>query len=311
MSGPESTEKILPTIHEALVSVMAEVEVIGKDDRNKDQGFRYRGIDATVNAVGPAFRNAGIFCIPTALSFTDERYETKKGANMRGVTMHVRFRFYGPTGDYVEATTYGEAADAGDKAVSKAHSVAYRTALLQTLCIPTGEEDPDASTHERATRRQEGPPPIPLPTGWGELEALVRQCDNKDEAWALFQAFIRAASHNLYGKTDSAELEKGQRDVVWQKSVGAAVWLTENRVYEGEFFYYDEAKQRVAWQHVLNTADPLPIPDYEPPEPPLDPEVEAEAERLAAEVFAESGDEAPATSEELAAEDTAPSVPQD
>jgi len=34
--------------------------------------------------------------------------------------------------------------------VSKAHSVAYRTLLLQALCIPTDEPDPDAASHERA-----------------------------------------------------------------------------------------------------------------------------------------------------------------
>lgn len=308
--APASVEPV--PVHQALANVMERVQAVGKDGTNTQQNFKYRGIDAVVNAVGPAFRECGVLCIPVAATYDDERYETKGGAHMRGVTIRVTFRFYGPAGDFIEAQTIGEAADAGDKSVSKAHSVAYRTALLQALCIPTGEDDPDASAHERARpeRRVEGPT-IPIPKGWGELEHLVKGADNPDEAWALFQAFIRAASYHLFGKTDSAELEQAQRDVVWQKSVGAALWLAENVKNDGPFHFYDEDSQRRAWAFVLEGGPALPIPDYVPLEPPLDEKAQAEADRIAEEVFAEAGDAAPATSEELAAEDTAPRVPQD
>ncbi|NKU87713.1 hypothetical protein GS884_09095 [Rhodococcus hoagii] len=57
---------------------------------------------------------------------------------------------FGPAGDSFSGSAYGEAADAGDKAVSKAQSVAYRTFLLQGLTVPTEERDPDADVHERA-----------------------------------------------------------------------------------------------------------------------------------------------------------------
>jgi hypothetical protein len=46
---------------------------------------------------------------------------------------------------------YGEASDAGDKSTPKAMSVAYRTFLLQSLCLPTDEPDPDSETHDRGT----------------------------------------------------------------------------------------------------------------------------------------------------------------
>ena len=41
----------------------------------------------------------------------------------------------------------GEAGDSGDKATPKAMSVALRTALLQTLMLPTDEPDPDSFTY--------------------------------------------------------------------------------------------------------------------------------------------------------------------
>jgi len=57
-----------------------------------------------------------------------------------------------------------ESMDSGDKATAKAMSVAFRTALLQTLCLPTDESDPDADSYVRsaapqrsATEKQEAP----------------------------------------------------------------------------------------------------------------------------------------------------------
>jgi len=143
-----------PTVVEALSAVMGSVQGVRKADRNEQQRFMFRGIDAVMNAVGPALRTHGVVVVPLAEEMTSETYETSKGTQMRNVTIRIRWRFYGPAGDFIEAVSIGEAADSGDKAVSKAHSVAYRTVLLQALCIPTDEPDPDASSHERAVTQQ-------------------------------------------------------------------------------------------------------------------------------------------------------------
>lgn len=138
------------TVIEALSAVMEDVQAVKKGDRNTQQNFNFRGIDAVVNAVGPALRKHGVVVVPTGTSWESERYQTKSGAQMRGVTLTVSFRFYGPAGDFIDAQASGESSDSGDKAMPKAHSVAYRTLLLQALCIPTDEPDPDAQSHERA-----------------------------------------------------------------------------------------------------------------------------------------------------------------
>lgn len=139
-----------PTVVELMSLVMSDVQAIGKGDRNQQQGYSFRGVDATVNAVGPVLRKHGVVVVPLAAEIESERYETKSKTPMRGVTVKVGYRFYGPDRDFIDATTYGEAADSGDKAVSKAMSVAYRVCLLQALCIPTDEPDPDSESHERA-----------------------------------------------------------------------------------------------------------------------------------------------------------------
>lgn len=125
------------SIAAAWSKVMGDVQGIGKNDRNDQQRFNFRGIDAVMNAVGPALREHGVAVIPTAQELINDTYSTKSGTMMRNATVRIGWTIIGPAGDTIEGASYGEAADAGDKAVSKAHSVAYRTFLLQALCIPT------------------------------------------------------------------------------------------------------------------------------------------------------------------------------
>lgn len=150
-------EATYPPIHHQLARVMADVGAVSKDSRNASQGFNFRGIDAVVNAVGPVFRKHGVTAFPLVEDATYDTIPTKNGGTMRQCTLKVRWRFVGPAGDHLDAVVMAEAMDSGDKATSKAHSVSYRTALLQVLCIPTDEPDPDASTYERAA------PPAPVP----------------------------------------------------------------------------------------------------------------------------------------------------
>jgi hypothetical protein len=146
-----------PSVIEALSAVMEDVQAVKKGDRNTQQGYAFRGVDAVVNAVGPALRRHGVVVVPVGSSYEADEYVTQKGTRMRGVTMTVRFRFYGPAGDHIDAEVCGESSDSGDKAVPKAHSVAYRTLLLEALCIPTDEPDPDAESHERAASEPDLP----------------------------------------------------------------------------------------------------------------------------------------------------------
>jgi hypothetical protein len=138
------------TVVERLALVMNDVQAVKKGDRNQQQNFNFRGIDSVINAVGPALRAHGVVAVPVNVLSAFEQYETKTKTQMRNCVLTITWRFYGPAGDFIEAQTMGEASDAGDKSVPKAHSVAYRILLLQALCIPTDEPDPDSQAHERA-----------------------------------------------------------------------------------------------------------------------------------------------------------------
>lgn len=139
------------TVQQAWADVMADVQGLGKHQRT-DSGnrFNFRGVDDVMNAVGPVLRQHGVSVVPSAVTHHPETYATKTGTAMRNVTVLVSYAIHGPAGDTMTGAAAGEAADAGDKATPKAMSVAFRTFLLQSLCLPTDEPDPDREQHERA-----------------------------------------------------------------------------------------------------------------------------------------------------------------
>lgn len=138
-----------PSVFELIARVMSEVQAVGKNDRNNQQGYNFRGIDAVINAAGPAFRKHGVVPVPMLEQATYRDVQTSTGKPSRECTVQVRYRFYGPAGDYVDAIVPGESMDFGDKGAPKAMSVAYRIALLQLLAIPTHEPEPDSQSYER------------------------------------------------------------------------------------------------------------------------------------------------------------------
>jgi len=137
------------SVHQALSRVMAEVQAVRKDSKNQAQRFSFRGIDAVMNAVGPALRKHGVVILPEEVDVQRSNGVTANGKQTVEAIVKVTYRVYGPSGDSIHGKVVGEAADFGDKAVAKAMSVAYRTFLLQALTIPTDEPDPDNGSFER------------------------------------------------------------------------------------------------------------------------------------------------------------------
>lgn len=140
----------LPTVQQAWAAVMADVRALGKDQRNNTGGgFNFRGVDDVMNAVGPAMRAHGVFVVPTGVDLRTRDAQTTTGKAAHETMVVVSYAIHGPAGDMMPGAAAGESLDSGDKATPKAMSVAYRTFLLQALCLPTHDTDPDAQTYER------------------------------------------------------------------------------------------------------------------------------------------------------------------
>ncbi len=139
-----------PMIYAAICGVMEDIKAVGKDDLNKTQGFKYRSIDAVMNALNPAMIKHKIFCAPEVIEQIREERTTGKGSTLIYSVCKIRYRFFTVDGSYIDAVVVGEGMDSGDKATNKAMSVAFKYACFQTFCIPTENliDDPDADTPE-------------------------------------------------------------------------------------------------------------------------------------------------------------------
>lgn len=136
-------------IYQAISKCMEEIRAVGKDSLNKSQGFKYRGIDAVMNALNPALVRNHIFIVPEVLEQKREERETKSGTNLIYSVCKIKFTFYTADGTSIAAIVIGEGMDSGDKATNKAMAVAFKYACFQVFCIPTEEmADPDAESHE-------------------------------------------------------------------------------------------------------------------------------------------------------------------
>ena len=149
-----------------IIAVMQDVQGVAKRDRNAQQGFNFRGIDAVLNAVGPSIRKHGGFIVPNVLSNEATTGQTAKGSQINIVRLQVEFAIFGSEGEPIKGNVASEAFDSGDKATAKAMSVALRTFLLQLLALPTDEPDADSFSYEAT------PQTIPARDWSAEIAAL-------------------------------------------------------------------------------------------------------------------------------------------
>lgn len=149
-----------------LCKVKADVGAVAKKDRNDQQKFLFRGVDAVVNAVSPALITHGITVVPRVLSERREVVNTSSGKSMNYVAVNIEYTYYGPAGDSIVGSALGAAFDSGDKAEPKAMSVAYRVFLLQSLSLPTDEPDVDSESHEMGRAQPKAPANDPAAEEW-------------------------------------------------------------------------------------------------------------------------------------------------
>lgn len=188
-----------PTVFEALNSVMGDLRAVGKDRVNDQQHFKFRGIDQAMNAAHPLFAKHGVLMVPTVLERIGEDRATKSGSAMNVVHLRIRYRFYGPSGDFIDSEVWGEASDLADKATNKAMAAAMKYALFQTLCIPT-EDQPDADqTTVEASRASD-------PATLAELNQAVDDAGNKDALRRVYGRIKVALSARKITDVDAANL---------------------------------------------------------------------------------------------------------
>ncbi len=150
------TETTPPPVHVAWSNAMGDLTAIRKGEvTTGGSRYNFRGVDTTMNAVGPVLRTHGLMVIPKVREAKHRDFTSgQKNTTMHEAIVTVDYTIYGPAGDTMEGGSIGEAADASDKATAQAMSVAYRIFLLQAMTMPTGDPDPDMGGTERGGGQQ-------------------------------------------------------------------------------------------------------------------------------------------------------------
>ena len=160
-----------PLIYKKIIEVMADINAIGKDRRNQQQGFQFRGIDDVMNELHSSLAKCGVFVLPNVLEETRTTGKTSRGGDMFYTRLKINFGFYAEDGSHVDAVVIGEAMDTGDKASNKALSIGLKYAMLQVFCIPTEDEkDPDAVSPQPAAGTMQQQPQQKKPAAKFEFE---------------------------------------------------------------------------------------------------------------------------------------------
>ncbi len=142
----------VPHVYQAIAAVTLALskDGIGKNQKNAQQGYKFRGIDDVYNELSPILAANKLCMLPRALGRQVVERQTKSGGVLFYVTLEVEFDLVSAEDGSIHVIrTYGEAMDSADKATNKAMAAAYKYAAMQAFCIPTtGDNDADATTHE-------------------------------------------------------------------------------------------------------------------------------------------------------------------
>lgn len=197
-------------IYQAIIGVMSDIGVIGKEKKNAQQGFKYRGVDDVMNALQPVMVQHGLFVVPEIIDQKREERQTNRGGNLIYSVCTVRYTFYAKDGSNVQCVVIGEGMDSGDKATNKAMSIAFKYACFQVFCIPTEEmKDPDAEVHEVTpkSKHTDNPAVEAVRAKANEVKKLlVKVTGSKENAQAVWEKQYKADAGDIV-KMNAALIE--------------------------------------------------------------------------------------------------------
>ncbi len=165
-------------VYQAIAAVSAQLakDGIGKSRENKQQGFKFRGIDETLNALAPVLSAHGLVVLPRMLTRSITERESRNGGVLFSVVVEAEFDFVSAEdGTMHTVRTFGEAMDSGDKATNKAMSIAYKYAAFLAFCIPVEGMAADADETVHAVKPSK-------PRGYGAWIATLEGAAEQGKA---------------------------------------------------------------------------------------------------------------------------------
>jgi hypothetical protein len=238
------------SVYERMIAIIDELPAIGKTQRNQQQNFMFRGHDDVMNALNPLLAKHGVFVVPNVLERIVSERTTSKGSTMYEVNLHVRYTFWGAQGDSFTASGWGEGTDMGDKATSKAMTMAFKYVVGQAFALATAEmsdSDNDRHSAEETTRVSHEQKSELQIVGWKQLEAAITAYGAS--AWDDYRVFGVVARDKMFPERENEELSAEQKQANWETNL-KVVELIRDRFSPDELPGPTAEDFQKAWQDV-------------------------------------------------------------
>lgn len=143
------------TIFTALSAVQSALadKGISKDETNKQQGYKFRGIDAVLNTLAGILAEHKVLIMPSVQSSEHSVVQTTGGKPTNHWRVVVDYHFYDEHGDTIVHTAQGECMDSSDKGLNKAMSAAFKYMIFQAFCVPLQGQDADSDSPELSNEK--------------------------------------------------------------------------------------------------------------------------------------------------------------
>lgn len=220
-----------PSVYPAINAITAEFAGAGiaKTHTNLVEQYQYRSIDDVLNRLAPLLAKHRLCVLPRVLDRQLVERQDEAQRLLVDVTLRVAFALVSAEdGSSHLLEAYGEALDGGDKGTAKAMSAAYKSAMIQTFCIPVSDtEDADATSHRLAAKTH-----VPEPVqGWEQwardIEDIVAVCETEqaidtvvERNRGLLKAISRERSE-LYAELGQCLIERRQSLLARSKAAPA------------------------------------------------------------------------------------------
>jgi hypothetical protein len=198
-------------IQEALNGAMRDIAAKGIAKLNSANlggaSVKFRGVEQAMNELSPIMVNHGITVAPRYSELVVEeraKFENGQptGKAVRFATVKGSFTFTAGDDSSVTSEAYGEAMDSGDKAIIKAQSVAFRTALFQLFVVPTMSMDTELDDFEDEPQEEQKKALTPAATkAWAAAKEAYRRDGDLDNV-LKFATLTEAHRKQLIAEAD-------------------------------------------------------------------------------------------------------------
>ena len=261
----EPTTPDYPPLPVLMGRVLADVPAVGKNSQAPSNmgGYAFRGIEDVLAALKPAMARHGVFCIPDVIERLPTERTLQGGKVMFVMDLCIRWTFYGPAGDTLTSTCWGQGTDMGDKATQKAMTSAFKSMLMQTFVIGDAASDAEAHDVPETHRNSANPEQWFVDNGWKDRA-------DHDEARALIVAVlaeqteeVRTAFRAWFGDQDQPW------GAVWPQPFAAAVTSRLEELAQSHASPHQDDEKAPSAPEPTEPPDvpPLPLPEPEKPAP--------------------------------------------